>query len=54
MDLDKIIAFEEGELDESETIELFQGLVDSGVCWKLQGMYARFAIELIEQGLVSA
>lgn len=54
MDLDKIIAFECGELDETETIELFQGLVDSGACWRLQGFYGRFATELIEQGLVSA
>lgn len=54
MDLDKIIAFEEGELDESDTIELFQGLVDSGLCWQLSGMYGRFAVELIELGLVTA
>lgn len=53
MDLDKIIAFEEGELGEDETIELFQGLVDSGMAWRLQGFYGRFATELIELGLVT-
>lgn len=53
MDLDKIIAFEEGELDEEGTISLFQDLVDSGACWRLQGFYGRFATELIELGLVT-
>lgn len=54
IDIDKIIAHEEGELDETETIELFQGLIDSGTCWALQGHYGRFAVELIELGLCTA
>jgi len=48
-----IFAFEAGELDELETIELFQGLVDTGLAWQLQGSYGRFAVQLIRQGLVS-
>lgn len=52
--IEKIMAFEADELDESETIELFQELVDTGLAWKLQGFYGRFAVELIEQGLVTA
>ena len=50
----QIIAFENGELDEEETITLFQGLVDSGLAWSLQGFYGRTARDLIEAGLVTA
>lgn len=49
---DKIIAFEDGELTEEETIELFQGLVDTGLAWQLQGFYGRTAKQLIDAGLV--
>lgn len=51
--LDRIIAYESGELDEQETIGLFQELVDSGVAWQLQGSYGRTARDLIEAGLVT-
>ena len=50
--IDKIMAYEQGELDEEDTIALFQGLVDSGDVWKLQGSYGRTAVQLIEAGLV--
>lgn len=49
----KIFAYENGELDEEETVELFQALVDSGLAWKLQGSYGRMAQALINQGLIS-
>lgn len=48
--LAKIIAFEEGELDFDEQVELFQELIDSGLAWKLQGTYGRTANALIEAG----
>jgi hypothetical protein len=51
--LDKIIAFEEGELEEDEIIELFQHLVHTGMAWRLQGSYGRLAHDLIDQGLIS-
>ena len=51
--VDKIIAYEQGDLSEEETISLFQELVDSGLAWKLQGHYGRTAAALIKAGLVS-
>jgi hypothetical protein len=48
-----IIAFENGELDEEETIAFFQHLVNTGLAWTLQGTYGRTAMALIEAGLVT-
>jgi hypothetical protein len=50
--VDKIMAYENGELDEGEMYELFQELVDSGLVWQLQGSYARAAEVLINAGYV--
>ena len=49
--IDNIMAFESGELDEQQTIEFFQSLIDSGLVWQLQGSYGRTARNLIEAGL---
>lgn len=51
MNIDKIIAYENGELSEEEVIELFQDLIDSGQVWSLQGHYGRTAAALIDAGL---
>ncbi len=48
--VDKIIAFEQGDLDEDGIIQLFQELIDSGLVWQLQGSYGRMARNLIEAG----
>jgi hypothetical protein len=48
--VDKIIAFEQGDLDEEGILELFQELIDSGLAWQLQGSYGRIARNLIEAG----
>ena len=48
--IDKIIAYENGELEEDEIIELFQSMIDDGSVWQLQGAYGRMAAHLIEEG----
>jgi hypothetical protein len=49
-----IIDFEEGSLNEEETINLFQQLVDTRLAWQLQGFYGRTARDLIDAGLITA
>jgi hypothetical protein len=51
--VEKIIQFEMGELNQADTLELFQQLIDSGLAWHLQGSYGRTARQLIEAGLCS-
>jgi hypothetical protein len=48
--VDAIMAFEAGELDRDEVVELFQHLVDTGLAWELQGSYGRTARDLIYAG----
>ena len=43
--------FEAGEMDEETMADFFQGMIDSGVVWQLQGHYGRTAKALIEAGL---
>lgn len=47
-----IIAYESGELNDEQTIDLFQHLVDNGMAWQLQGSYGRTANDLLEAGLI--
>jgi hypothetical protein len=51
--INQILAYENGELDEAGVIELFQNLVSTGLAWSLQGSYGRTANALIEAGLVT-
>ena len=51
IDVNSIIDYESGDLDEEQTIELFQKLIDTGVIMHLQGSYQRMANDLINQGL---
>jgi hypothetical protein len=48
--IDKLMAFENGELDEDEINELFQNGIDTGWVWRLQGSYGRTAAILIANG----
>jgi hypothetical protein len=49
----KIMAWEEGELGDRETLEFFADLIKTGQCWSLQGCYGRFAANLIENDLIT-
>ena len=48
--LGRMIDWENGELGMEDTIVLFQGLIDSGLAWQLQGCYGRFADSLCKAG----
>jgi hypothetical protein len=50
--VDRIIAYEQGDMDQEEAVRFFQELVDDGLVWGLQGHYGRTAARLIEAGLV--
>ena len=51
--VDKIIAYENGELKAKDTLRLFANLIKSGQAWSLQGHYGRVASGLIEGGYIS-
>lgn len=46
----QMMDFENCDLDEQQTIELFQQLIDSRTVWHLQGFYGQMASELIRNG----
>lgn len=48
----QIMAFENGELDNSEVFALFQFLLDSGMIHSLQGSYQRMAEDLLLAGKI--
>jgi len=48
--LDKIIAYEQGDLSQEDTIALFQEMTDDGSVSQMQGHYGRMAKSLIELG----
>jgi hypothetical protein len=50
--IDKMIAYESGEMTDTETLELFSELIRTGMAWKLQGSYGRTANRLIDLGLI--
>jgi len=51
--LDKILAYENGEMEKGEVLVFFQELVNTGLAWKLQGSYGRMAVRLIETGEIN-
>jgi hypothetical protein len=52
MNINAIIAYENGELEGSDVLDLFQALVNDGTAWQLQGHYGRTAQALLDQGLI--
>ena len=48
--IEQIIAYENCSLSPADVIELFQGLIDDGTAWQLQGSYGAMAHSLIENG----
>ncbi len=49
-----MIAEGEEEADEATYIEAWQLLIDTGLCWQLQGWFGRTAMTLIEDGVCVA
>ena len=49
----QIMAFERGELENTEVYALFQSLVDSGMIYSLQGSYQRVAQDLLLAGEIT-
>ena len=44
--------YENGKLNEKETCDLFQHLLDSGMIYSLQGTYQRIAETLLDAGKI--
>jgi hypothetical protein len=51
--VDNIIAYESGELNNSQCLELFSELLKSKTIYSLQGSYQRPAKALIDNGFLS-
>ena len=51
--INKIIAYESGELKAEDTLDLFAELIRTGQAWSLQGHYGRTAQALIDSGYIS-
>ncbi len=47
-----ITAYENGQLSDDDTLELFTELIYSGLAWQLQGAYGREATRLLDAGLI--
>ena len=50
ININDIMSYENGEMEEEEMIEFFQGLINNGMAWTLQGSYGRMAVRLVEDG----
>jgi len=51
VNLDKILTYEQGDMDDHAMINLFQELINDGSAYELQGHYGRMAEHLIAAGL---
>ena len=48
-----IFAYEDGTLGARDTVILFARLIETSMCWKLQGSYGRTGASFIEAGMIS-
>ena len=53
MNIDKMMAYESGELSDADTITFFADLVKTKMAWSLQGHYGRIASAMIDAGFIS-
>lgn len=51
MQINKLIALEQGELDEREEIQAYQEMINDGSVWRMQGSAGRRAMDLLRAGL---
>ena len=51
--VDRIIAYELGELNDENVLKLYAELIQTGMAWRLQGNYGRVAQYLIDAGHLS-
>lgn len=54
MDNDTAVGLAEGFIDDGsgdQLIEAWQHLIDTGLCWSLQGSFGRQAQHLIDEGI---
>jgi|TARA_R100000482_G_scaffold109075_1_gene51338 hypothetical protein len=54
MNVNDIIDYEQGKLNDAQTLKLFSSLVRSGAVWSLQGHYGRTASALIQDGWIDS
>ncbi len=54
MNINSIVAYESGELNDAETLQLFADLIKSGEVWWMQGHYGRTATALLDGGYITA
>jgi len=52
VNMNDIVDYENGDMDWDRLVDFFQGLVDTGMAWTLQGHYGRMAQSLIDEGYV--
>ncbi len=50
---DAIFAYESGELPIRDMIIMFARLIETSMCWSLQGSYGRMGQSFIEEGVIS-
>ena len=50
--VDKIMSYEQGDLNAKEATDLFSDLVRTGLAWRLQGHYGRTASRLVDGGFI--